>query len=351
MTGYWWLVLLVFAASAILTAVVRSYALEHRVLDLPNSRSSHSVPKPRGGGVAIVVAFLASVLILWLDDAVTASVAISVVGSGGMVAVVGFLDDHRHVAAAWRLLAHFAAAGWALYWMGGAPLLDVPGGARDLGWIGIGLCGFYLVWMLNLYNFMDGIDGIAGVEAASVAACAGALSLWHLPAGMAVQGLLAFLLAAAASGFLLWNFPPAKIFMGDAGSGFLGLTLGSLSLVAAWQSPVLFWCWVILLGVFVVDATVTLFRRLARRRKLYEAHRSHAYQHATWKLGRHAPVTVAVGAINLLWLCPIAAVVAVGLLSGVIGVVIAYAPLLALALYLEAGSEGYRSEPVRTSAR
>ena len=258
------------------------------------------------------------------------------------MAAVGFRDDHGHIAARWRLLAHFSAAGWSLFWINGAPPLDVSGGAIDLGWLGIGLCALYLVWLLNLYNFMDGIDGIAGVEAVTVSVCAGVLGLWALPASpvtMAPIALGAFLLAAAALGFLVWNLPPARIFMGDAGSGFLGLTLGVLSLLSAWQAPVLFWCWVILLGVFVVDATVTLLRRLVRRKKLYEAHRSHAYQFASRKLGTHKPVTVAVAMINFLWLFPLAGAVAIGLINGPVGLLIAYVPLLGLALHFKAGAD------------
>src|SRR5690606_30192313 len=101
------------------------------------------------------------------------------------------------------------------------------------------------------------------------------------------------MLAASVLGFLAWNFPPARIFMGDAGSGFLGIALGILSLQAAWIAPTLFWAWQILLGVFVVDATFTLLRRLLRGEKVYEAHRSHAYQYASRRFGRHLPVTLA----------------------------------------------------------
>jgi Fuc2NAc and GlcNAc transferase len=345
---YWWLLLLVLAISITLTAALRAYALARGMLDVPNDRSSHSTPTPRGGGVAIVGAFLLGTLVLWAKGTIPSALAVAVVGGGGIVAIVGFLDDHGHVAARWRLLAHFSAAAWVLFWMGGAPLLDVPGGAIDLGWIGVALCTLYLVWMLNLYNFMDGIDGIAAVEAVTVAVCAGVLDLWVLSANAAAISsttLMAFLLAAAVLGFLVWNFPPAKIFMGDAGSGFLGLTLGTLSLLSTWQAPILFWCWVILLGVFVVDATVTLFHRLARRKKLYEAHRSHAYQHASRTLGTHKTVTMAVAVINLLWLFPLAGAVAQGLIGGPTGILIAYPPLVVLALHYKAGVEEVQRQP------
>jgi Fuc2NAc and GlcNAc transferase len=146
------------------------------------------------------------------------------------------------------------------------------------------------------------------------------------------------LLLAAVAGFLCWNFPPARIFMGDAGSGFLGLMLGLLSIQAAGVNPDFFWAWLILLGVFVVDATVTLLRRLMRRQKLYEAHRSHAYQYASRKYGAHRPVTLAAGAINLLWLMPLAMLVGLGYVDGALGLLVAYAPLVRVAFLFKAGA-------------
>jgi Fuc2NAc and GlcNAc transferase len=125
--------------------------------------------------------------------------------------------------------------------------------------------------------------------------------------------------------------------MGDAGSGFLGVMLGGLSLQAAWVSSPMLWAWLILLGVFIVDATFTLFRRLLRGDKVYEAHRSHAYQFASRRFGRHLPVTVSVGLINLLWLLPIAVCVTCFGLDGALGVLVAYIPLIALAIKFHAG--------------
>jgi Fuc2NAc and GlcNAc transferase len=143
--------------------------------------------------------------------------------------------------------------------------------------------------------------------------------------------------AACVAGFLLWNWPPAKIFMGDAGSGFIGMVMGALSLWAALDSPRLFWCWFILIGVFFVDATTTLVRRHRRGDKFHEAHRSHAYQYASRVHGSHLPVTVGCAAINLLWLLPIALLVAVDRLDGVLGTMIAHTPLLMLAWHYRAG--------------
>lgn len=330
-----WLFLPVVAGLALaLTGVLRRYALARSIIDIPNARSSHTVPTPRGGGVAIVASFLLALPLAAVSGLASWSVVVALLGAGAGIALLGFLDDHGHIAARWRLLGHFVGAIWALFWLGGLPPLSLFGMSFDLGWLGHALAALYLVWLLNLYNFMDGIDGIASLEAICV--CIGGALLFVL-SGHADEAALPLLMAAAVAGFLFWNFPPARIFMGDAGSGFLGVSLGILSLQAAWVAPQLLWSWLILLGVFVVDATFTLLRRLLRGDKVYEAHRSHAYQYASRRFGRHLPVTLAVGAINLLWLLPIALWVGAGGLDGGLGVALAYTPLLALAVRFRAG--------------
>ncbi|AVE07863.1 MULTISPECIES: MraY family glycosyltransferase [Pseudomonas] len=332
--SYWWIVPAVALVSFVMTAVIRRYALSRSIIDIPNARSSHSVPTPRGGGVAIVLAFLAVIpLLAWLGLVSTDSL-VAVGGAGALVAVLGFMDDHGHIAARWRLVGHFSAAIWALFWLNGLAPLSVFGWTLELGIVGSVLAAVYMVWMLNLYNFMDGIDGIASVEA--MCACLGACLLYTM-SGHQDMIWLPLLLAAAVGAFLLWNFPPAKIFMGDAGSGFLGVILACFSIQAAWTQSSFFWAWLILLGVFVVDATFTLVRRLLRGDKVYEAHRSHAYQFASRKFGKHLPVTLAVAAINVFWLLPISMGVVLYGLDGAWGLVLGYLPLVALAIKFHAG--------------
>jgi Fuc2NAc and GlcNAc transferase len=329
------LLLAVFVASLVGTGILRRYAIARRLLDIPNERSSHATPTPRGGGVAIVVSFVGGVLVLASMGLVAPRTAVATVGGGLLVAAVGFLDDQRHVAPLTRLVAHFLAAIWAVAWLGGLPPVHVFGSVLQLGLAGDALAVIALVWMLNLFNFMDGIDGIAGVEAVTV--CAGAAILYSAHLEMSREVLVPGVLAVASLGFLVWNMPPAKIFMGDAGSGFLGLMIGVLAIQAAAVSPNWLWCWTILSGVFVVDATVTLCRRARRRERVYEAHRSHAYQHAAIRVGGHRPVTLAVAAINWLWLLPIALLVSSNRLDGAVGVLIAYTPLVFLVTRLRAG--------------
>lgn len=326
--------LVVLLISFSLTWGLRRYALARSLMDVPNARSSHTVPTPRGGGVAIVIGFLLALLWMLFNDTIDANWGWALIGAGASIAILGFLDDHGHIAARWRLLGHFAAAAWALTWLNGMPPLILFGAPLDLGWFGHVLAAFYLVWMLNLYNFMDGIDGIASVEAICV--CLGGCLLYVL-SDNTTHVWVPLLLALAVVGFLIWNFPPARIFMGDAGSGFLGIALGILSLQAAWINSNLFFAWLILLGVFIVDATVTLFRRLLRGEKVYEAHRSHAYQFASRQYGRHLPVTLAVLVINLAWLIPLAVAVALEALAPWLGLVVAYVPLIYLAFSFRAG--------------
>ncbi|MHC8291536.1 MraY family glycosyltransferase [Pseudomonas sp. XS1P51] len=331
---YLWLVPALAFLSFVLTAALRRYALSRSIIDIPNARSSHTIPTPRGGGVAIVMTFLFSLPVFGMLELAPWHQLIAVGGAGALVAVIGFMDDHGHIAARWRLLGHFGAGIWALVCLGGFPPITLFGISLNLHWLGNFFAVVYLVWLLNLYNFMDGIDGIASVEALS--ACLGACLLyWLSDTSALIWGPLT--MAVAVIGFLYWNFPPARIFMGDAGSGFLGIALGVLSLQAAWASSDLFWAWLILLGVFIVDATFTLVRRLLRGDKVYEAHRSHAYQFASRQYGKHLPVTLAVGAINLFWLLPVAYCVTQLGLDGTWGVVIAYAPLIVLASKYHAG--------------
>ncbi len=328
------LLLVVFAMAASLTWLFRLYALKRSLIDVPNSRSSHTIPTPRGGGVAVVLTFLFMLPILGLIGSIEWPMIWALSGAGVGIALIGFLDDLGHIPARWRLSAHFICATWGLLWIGGLPPLIWFGSSISLGWFGHVCAALYLVWLLNLYNFMDGIDGIASIEAITV--CLSGVFLYFI-VGQFNSGIPLLFLAASVFGFLVWNFPPAKIFMGDAGSGFLGLTLGIFSLQAAHANVNLLWAWLILLGVFIVDATCTLIRRLLIGEKIYEAHRSHAYQHASRKYRAHKPVSLAVGAINMIWLLPFAITVVLGKLDGALAVLITYTPLILLAYYFDAG--------------
>ncbi len=329
----WWLIPISGILTLVLTGVVLRYARSLGTIDIPNARSSHTIAMPRGGGIAIAAVVLSSLPILAWAGALPWATMWGMFGAGLCMAVTGFVDDRGHVAARWRLAAQLLAAFWVLWWIG-VPALSVFGWEIGAHWALYVPFTLYLIWLVNLYNFIDGIDGIASIGAA-FAGLGGAL-LYTL-SGVADQAIVPLIVAAAAVGFLSWNFPPARIFMGDTGSGFLGIVLGALSLQAAQTAPQLFWSWLILLAVFIVDATWTLLRRLVNREAVYEAHCSHAYQHAASRFGRHLPVLIGIGAINLVWLLPLALWVGIGGLDGALGLGLASAPLLVLAIRYGAG--------------
>ena len=333
---FYLLLTLVFILSWALTWLVQRYAVAKNIMDCPNLRSSHVVPTPRGGGVAFVIAFLVTVPFVAHLGLVTFAGSLALIGAGLFLAVLGFLDDHGHIAAYWRLLGHFSACMLAIFWLGGMPSITFFAWDLPSSWLADALAVIYLVWLLNLYNFMDGIDGIAGVEAVSV--CLGVALIYWLN-GIPGLTVLPLLLAVSVIGFLCWNFPPARIFMGDAGSSFLGFILGVLSIQASHINKAYFWSWIILLGVFIVDATFTLVRRACRGVKIYQAHRSHAYQQAVSIFGGHLPVTLGVLVINILWLLPWATLVGLQYVNGLVGLLIAYAPLIMMAIQFKAGQE------------
>jgi Fuc2NAc and GlcNAc transferase len=326
--------LAIAAASCVLTWFVLRLARRLALLDVPNERSSHQLPTPRGGGVAIVFTVVAA----WLFAAVYGLVdrqEVVVMASGGLlVAAIGLADDRSDVPAKWRLVVHLIAAAFLVAATGALSSISVAGIDVDPGWLGPILAVLYIVWLLNLYNFMDGIDGIAGVEAVTVALPA-SLLLW-LTGDTGLAAVTAAL-GAASLGFLVWNWPPAKIFMGDVGSSYLGYTFGALAVLSHETAGLDIYAWSILLGVFIVDATVTLLRRVVTRQRFYEAHRSHAYQHAVDRHGSHATVSIAVGIVNLFWLFPIATLVATGRIDGFYALLIAYIPLVAVTARYHAG--------------
>jgi Fuc2NAc and GlcNAc transferase len=191
-----------------------------------------------------------------------------VIGLGGtFITLIGWLDDCYSLSSGFRFASHFLAALWAVYW------LSTPD--SPIIWNGIWVVG--IAWAINFYNFMDGSDGLAGSEAVIVGFAGSYIAA---RCGFPAEALIAVSVAGASLGFLCWNFPPAKIFLGDSGSGFLGYVFGCLSASAGWSFHGGFGTWAILLFLFWFDATFTLFRRIINRERFWEAHRSHIYQRA-----------------------------------------------------------------------
>lgn len=323
------------AVSAVLTGAVRRFALFHGVLDIPNDRSSHSTATPRGGGIAIVLTATVVTVILLCLGTVQINLFLALTGGGIAVAAVGFMDDRFTVPAGVRLAIHVAAAVWAVAWLGGLPLLRVGNHLANLGWPGHVLATAGIVWTLNLFNFMDGIDGIAASEAVFVTA-AGVL-LTSMSGNDGGVTAVALMFACGCAGFLLWNWPPAKIFMGDVGSGYLGYFIAVLALQAVHENPAAVWVWLILGALFFVDATVTLVRRTLRGERVHEAHRNHAYQWLARRWRSHRRVTLAALSLNLLVLLPCALFAALHPEYALWILLLAFAALVVLVLLAGSG--------------
>lgn len=305
-------------------------------MDIPNERSSHSSPVPRGGGIAVIIAFFIFLYVYPSLVEVPISIWVwkSLFFGGAIIATVGIIDDLKYIPARWRFVAHLGAAFLSLSLLPSLPNIPIFGFTLDFGVFGYIFFAISLVWFVNLFNFMDGIDGIAGIEAITVLMSA-ALILF-------VQDEIVWLtllsyLAICVAGFLVWNWPPAKVFMGDACSGFLGFTLGLLAIITSLESEINVWAWLILFGVFVVDATTTLITRMSRREKWYEAHRSHAYQILSRRFDSHRNISVGVLIVNIVWLLPFGLLAAEYPYWGLLICCIALLPLLVLAIRVGAG--------------
>ena len=268
--------ILAFIASLALSSRFAIHAFSLQILDCPNARSLHEQPVPRIGGLAILGGIFAGVAILLLLGEANRPMQIPDLMLAGLVplALVSFQDDRVGVLPRWRILVHLLAAVSLLVADLMPRSLVLPSLALAFpAWATIPLTFLFVVWMINLYNFMDGMDGFA-----SGMAVIGFSTLAWL--GWADSGFATFcmIVAAASAGFLFHNFPPAKIFLGDTGSTALGFLAAAFSLWGAKDGLFPFWVALLVFSPFIVDATVTLLRRLLRGEKVWEAHRSHYYQ-------------------------------------------------------------------------
>lgn len=334
-----WVLLSVFATTLLIavaaTWLVRRLALTQGMIDRPNERSSHAVPTPRGGGLAIAFVLSFGVILLLGLRVIDFALAFALLIGGIAVAWIGFMDDRDSMRVGSRLLVHFGAAASGMCMLGGLPVIQFGTSILNFGLAGDIVGTIAIVWALNLFNFMDGIDGIAASEATFVSG-AGALIAFLNGASHALPtaGLIT---CAASMGFLVWNWPRAKIFMGDVGSGYLGYVIAILALGHARESSVALYVWVVLGGLFLVDASVTLLRRLLRGERFHQAHRTHAYQWLARRWQSHKRVTLLAWSINLVWLLPIAWLCTVYPTRAAWFLVLSILPLVPLALLAGAG--------------
>lgn len=297
------LLLSVFTVSLVGNLFYPRFALRLRIHAEPNYRSLHPTTTPRGAGIVVACADLMAVAVGYWLGIIQHPYFLIIFAGGMVVALVGFADDRFNLSAILRLSVQLAASCWILFWLGGMPPLGLGTTVIDLGWIGDILAAFAMMWFFNLFNFMDGIDGIATSGTIFVTAAAGTILLINNAYSLA---LLSALLCAATAGFVYFNWPPARVFLGDSGSSFFSYTIAALILASLWNDGMSLWTWLILLGYFVVDTTVTLLIRLVTVKKWYRAHRSHAYQNLARIWDDHLKVVRLVLLIEISWLFPLA---------------------------------------------
>src|SRR3989344_3972792 len=266
-----------FLISLLLTQRFCDPASRFHILDQPNDRSLHTQPTPRSGGLAILAAVYAcgATAIYWLGQPGDAFYG-WMGGTGAIVAAISYLDGRYPLPSAFRIIGHILAA--TLITFGGFAIshMELPGLVLSLPyWIGVIVTLLFVVWMLNLYNFMDGMDGFAG---GMTVFGFSAFAVLGLSAGSTLFSVLSLIVAAAAMGFLVFNFPPARIFMGDTGSSTLGFLAASMSLWAVHERIFPFWAAILVFSPFIVDATITLLRRLLQGGEVWRAHKTHYYQ-------------------------------------------------------------------------
>ena len=300
------------AVSAGITAIAIRYARHRRLLDHPGARRSHSVPTPRGGGIGIVVAVLAFACVpdIVRGPAAPRAMAIALAVAVAIVAAVGWIDDHRGLPARTRFAAHCIAAlaflapiVWSLL----AFALEI-GQAASLSvaviWLAMIAVAVAIVWSINLHNFMDGIDGLLAAQSIFVFAAIAALMAMRDADPRALEVAI---FGAAVLGFLPFNFPRARIFMGDVGSGVLGLLVAVAVLRLFGDRTIAYATGLMLCSAFVVDATATLVSRVVRGRRWYSAHREHLYQWLVRSGFSHAGVVTLYMGWNLLVVVPVVA--------------------------------------------
>ncbi|MGR6104222.1 MAG: MraY family glycosyltransferase [Candidatus Nitrosoglobus sp.] len=289
--------LIFFFLSWNLVGHFRRYALDKGLMDIPNVRSSHQLSTPRGGGIVFVVLWLGAASLVWIGGALSSGAMFCFLPGAILVAAIGYGDDHYDLNPLWRALVHFIAALITVYFL--LAMAPSYNGSKIFccRWLEVLSFVFIIVWSINLFNFMDGIDGLAGMEACFIFLIGG---WWLWQAGAQNYAYLAWVLVAAVAGFLVWNCPPARIFMGDGGSGFLGFLVASYALAGQIWLDIPFLLWMILYSVFWFDATVTLLRRILAGERWYTAHRSHAYQRLHQVGWSHHKILLVISVINAL---------------------------------------------------
>ncbi len=275
-----------------LTYFIKEYAIKKSLVATVNERSSHTVPTPHGGGIALAITWFLGLLYLYFTDDIDLNFFYALL-VGIIISLVSFFDDIFELSAKLRLIVQSLVALGGLYFLGGFESLDFFVFSIENQIITNIFAFFMIIWFINLYNFLDGINGYAGSEAVF----------------LSLAGFIFFnenhfiVLTVAVLGFLCWNWNKAKIFMGDVGSTLLGYNIAVFTIYYSNQTSENFWIWIILFSLFWFDATVTLIRRKLNGEKLSQAHKKHAYQRLTQTGWSHYKVTNYSIVVNIILFC------------------------------------------------
>jgi len=321
--------------TALVAGYVKEWAEKKGYLAIPNARSSHNKPVPSVGGLSIVLIVMLGFLILSFLVTLDTPWYLILFVSSSLIIAVGLFDDIFEIKKRIRIFIHIAAALIVILWIGSNLQIIFPRAINLTGPFATIFIVLYVVWNINLYNFMDGIDGLAAGQAVFMGATAGTIAWVN---GNFPLALAYYLLGFASLGFLKWNWHPAKIFMGDLCSGFMGITMAILGLWGKLTSSVPLTAFLILMAIFYVDPTYTIIRRLLEGENPTTTHRDFAFHHAIRKGYSHARVTGTILLIDLFWLAPLAVWTVLLRSNWSIPVLlIAYAPIIFLVIFMKAG--------------
>jgi len=282
------------------TIVYKKIAISYDFVANPNFRNLHSKPLPVGGGIVFSFAIVFSLFFIWLFNKITDDLFWIFTVGGGSAALFGFFDDLKDIRASVKFVVQLLLCGWMLFWLGGGPLLTID---RMPFLVAIPVTIVFLVWVINACNFMDGIDGMAVSNTVFVSGTI--ISVMLLINSNSEILIVLVLLLTTTSIFMVFNWPPASIFMGDSGSIFIGYTFGALILLTLKSEEINIWTWIIVFGYFLGDTTVTQIMRFILVKKWYLPHRSHAYQNLARISGSHLRVTGSVVMYNVIWILPL----------------------------------------------
>lgn len=326
-----------FLLSSGLTYYLIYKARSWGMLDNPNHRSFHSTPTPKGGGVAFAFACSIGILILFAFNKIRSPIITPLFYGTPIIVALGWLDDRYSLSAKVRLVIHFLVSffiyGLITQWFTNPVSISF---LPKVFWLNAVFCILFISWFINLYNFMDGADGMAGSMAVTASILIAWINFFH---GLSSISIIYGILSYSVAGFLIFNWQPARIFMGDTGSYFLGFIFATLALTSKMHTHLSFYSHIIIFSFFIVDTTYTLLMRLVRGEKVSMAHKQHAFHKLTLMGFSHRRVTVLYSLGTVLWLFPIAYTASIYDDYGIPLVILAFLPILAYVVLVRAGTD------------